>query len=234
VHVALLTSDGRSAIMGDVIEAGVGSPRLAVRVVGTAPVESVEVRNGASVLKTLRPYDQDDLGRRIKIVWSGAEVPGRNRKAKWDGSLVVHGNVIQEARPINFWNAHQPLEMMGRDRLAWKSVTTGGLAGVVLVLGNTCGGRLELDTQQGYVGCDLASVGLEPRVWDCGGLGKRIEVCRLPDQQYSREFSFALPLTGLRQGENPIYVRTMQEDGHMAWTSPLYLLIDETERSWTT
>jgi len=60
-------------------------------------------------------------------------------------------------------------------------------------------------------------------VWECGGLRKRIEVYRLPNRKPSREFSFALPLTELHEGDNPIYIRMTQEDGHMAWTSPIYL-----------
>ena len=66
-------------------------------------------------------------------------------------------------------------------------------------------------------------MGLDPRVWECGGLGKKIEVYRLPDRQRPREYSFTLPLTDLREGDNPIYIRMTQEDGHMAWTSPVYL-----------
>ena len=71
---------------------------------------------------------------------------------------------------------------------------------------------------------DIASVRLEPEVWDCGGLRKKIMVYRLPDRNRALEFSFALPLTNLHEGDNPIYVRLTQEDGHMAWSSPLFLV----------
>ena len=51
-----------------------------------------------------------------------------------------------------------------------------------------------------------------------------IEVYRLPEQQSLCEFSFNLPLPVLHEGDNPIYIRLAQRDGHMAWTSPIYLI----------
>ena len=224
VDVELVTADGRSAMMGDVIDAGTGTPRLHVRVIGSAPIESVEVRNGLETVNTLRPYGEDDLGRRVKIVWSGAEVRGRDRMVAWDGGLYVQGNAILNATPVNFWNANQPLQKIGSDQLAWKSMTTGGVSGVILSLEKQRAGSLEIETIQLRVKCAIGSVGIEPKAWECGGLQKKIEVYRLPDRQRSCEFSFTLPLTKLHKGDNPIYIRMTQEDGHMAWTSPVYLV----------
>ena len=224
VDVKLVTGDGRRAIMGDVISAGTGTPRLHVRVIGTAPIESVEVRNGLETVKTLRPWGRDDLGSRVKIVWSGAEVRGRDRMVAWDGGLRVQGNAILNVTPINFWNANQPLERVERDQLAWRSITTGGVAGVILTLEKPQAGSLKVETLQRSIKCAISSVGLEPRAWECGGLQKKIEVYRLPDPPRPCEFSFTLPMTKLHEGDNPIYVRIAQEDGHMAWTSPVYLV----------
>ena len=225
IEVKLVTADGRSAMMGDVIHTGAGTARLYVRVVGTAPIESVEVRNGLEMVETLRPYGEDDLGSRVKIVWSGAEVRGRARSVVWDGGLRVRDNIIVNVTPINFWNANQPLEKVGNNQLAWKSVTTGGVAGVILTLKNPHAGLLEIDTLQRNVECAIHSIDLEPKAWPCGGLRKEIEVYRLPDEQRSYKFSFDLPLTRLHRGDNSIYIRMTQEDGHMAWTSPVYLVL---------
>lgn len=226
VNVRLVTGDGRNAMMGDVVEAGAGTPQLHVRLVGTAPIEHVEVRNGLQVVKTVRPYGVDDLGRRLKVVWRGAEVRGRDRLVRWDGGLHVRDNRIVDAIPINFWNANQPLQQMNKDRLSWKSVTTGGVSGVILTLENANDGLLEIETLQQDAVCEIYALGLEPAVWACGGLQKAIEVYRLPDRQASCEFSFTVPLTELHEGDNPVYVRMVQEDGHMAWTSPIYLVFN--------
>ena len=94
---------------------------------------------------------------------------------------------------------------------------------MILTLEKPRAGLLEIETDERCVECEVGSVGLEPKVWECGGLAKKIEVYRLPNRQGPREYSCTLPLTALREGDNPIYIRMMQEDGHMAWTSPVYL-----------
>jgi len=102
VDVRLAADDGRRAIMGDVIHPGAGTPRLHVRLVGTAPIESAEVRSGLETIHTFRPYGPDDLGSRVKIVWSGAEVRGRDRMVAWDGGLRLRGNAVLSATPSIF------------------------------------------------------------------------------------------------------------------------------------
>ncbi|GAG35259.1 unnamed protein product, partial [marine sediment metagenome] len=153
LDVSLELNDGRHAIMGDVIEAGEGVPVLNVRVVGTAPIDGVEVRRGLECIRTLRPFGKADLGRRVKVVWSGAEVRGRSRMAQWDGSLTVRGNRILGYAAVNFWNPTQQVERRRVNRLVWRSATTGGLAGVILDLERPRAGTLEIDTVQRKVRC---------------------------------------------------------------------------------
>lgn len=161
------------------------------------------------------------------MTWSGAEVRGRDRQARWDGELRLIGNAFLEATPINFWNANQPLIQTGNRLLEWQSTTTGGVAGVILRVKNPDTGILALDTAQRRIECEIATLGLEPRKFGCGGLRKEISICRLPDQTVATEFAFSLTLHDLRCGDNPLYVRVTQEDGHMAWTSPIYAVQTE-------
>ncbi len=224
VDLRVTTADRRQALMGDVLDAGPGTPVLHAALSGTGPIERVEVRNGLETVKVLRPYGPQELGARIKILWSGAEVRGRARMTAWDGSLQVKGNRILDAVPINFWNANSPLRQTGADRFAWKSVTTGGGAGLILTLADPLAGTLELKTSQRSVRLAVRSAGFTPRAWDCGGLDKKIEIRRLPDPPPHPDFTFELPLTELVPGDNPVYLCMVQEDGHMAWTSPVYLI----------
>ncbi len=223
IDLTVTAADGREAIMGDVMAAGDGRAVLGVRVAGSAPVESVEVRNGSEVVKTLRPYGRDDLTGRIKILWSGAEVRGRGRMSVWDGGLRLIGNRIESFEPINLLNPDQQPRLIGRSTLEWTSRTTGGVAGVIVTLARPSAGSIELRTAQRDVRCAIKSIGIRPRVWRCGGLGKQLQMYRLGGVDSSKEFAFDLPLADLRAGDNPIYIRVMFADGNMAWTSPVYL-----------
>jgi hypothetical protein len=224
IDVRLATGTSQHATMGDIVNAADHTPRLYVRVVGTAPIESVEVHNGPETIKTLRPYGVGDLGNRFKITWSGAKVKGRDRMIAWDGALRVKGAQIVSVVPINFWNPDRPLKQVRANQLTWQSTTTGGVAGMILTLDKPRGASLEVETLQRHVHCALDDLELEPLQWDCGGLRANIKVCRLPDEQLIHEFSFSLDLETLHKRDNPIYIRVTQEDGHMAWTSPVYLV----------
>lgn len=223
LDVTVTTADGREAIMGDVIKAGDGKCVLRVRVAGTAPIDSVEVRNGSSVIRTMRPFSKEDLGRRIKIIWSGAEVKGRYRNATWDGTLAVKGNRIVQWTPINFWNPLRQLRRTGPASLAWESVTTGGLAGVIISLEKPSAGTLIIETVQRKASCPIRAISLAAKTFRAGGLAKQIQAYRLARRSGLKEFEFEIPLTRLTKGDNPIYVCLKQEDGHMAWSSPIYL-----------
>ena len=224
VDVRVTDEAGQSAMMGDVFERVQGTPVLVAEIAGTGPIESVEVRNGLTTLACLRPSAGAELGARIKIAWSGAEVRGRDRKSAWDGRLTVRDNGIEDVVPINFWNPERQVERPADNVLEWSSITTGGLSGIILTLTDAAAGTLQLATEQCDVCCPLEGLGVEPRSWDCGGLEKKLEVYRLPADPPPCEFSFEFALDDLHDDDNPIYIRVMQEDGHMAWTSPVYLM----------
>jgi hypothetical protein len=224
VDVELEEGTGQTYMMGDVVDITGGEHMLKVRLTGSAPIERVDVFNGLDVIKTLRPFGAEELGRRIKVTWNGARVRGRDRNVKWDGSLTVSGNCIESAEAINFWNPEQPLRQISDNQLAWKSFTTGNVRGLIMKLGEHSDGRIDIDTLQVKAGIDIHEIGIEPKVWECGGLEMALQVYRLPDQQNSNEFSFELPISHLKQGDNPIFIRIAQEDGHLAWSSPIYIV----------
>ena len=59
-----------------------------------------------------------------------------------------------------------------------------------------------------------------------GGVGKQIQAYQLPPEGGSCELTAEFQPTKqmLNRGDNPIYICVVQEDGHMAWSSPIYLV----------
>jgi len=226
LDLELLTDDGRRALAGDVVDLSADDlPTLHLRFVGTAPIESITIRNGLETIAVVRPYTTADLGRRIRIVWGGAEVRGRDRKVEWHGGLRVRDNEILDVVPINVWNPEAPIERVGADRVRWRSITTGGFTGAILTLADERTGTIELETTQGEFSCGIETIGIDPSGCSYGGLKKRLEISRLPDVPGTCSIDDRRRLDRLRVGDNPIYARVVQEDGHIAWTSPIYVAV---------
>lgn len=222
VDVHLTRSDDVTAAMGDVLGSNGCDLQLHINVAGTGPLERVDVMNGVRRLKTLRPYHEQEVSNRFKVIWSGAEVRGRDRAVTWDGDLTLEGSEITDVSAVNFWNQNNPLVRTGPRNLAWSSITTGGLAGFILTLDEPKG-TLAVKTAQGSICCEVDEIEYEPILCEFGGINKQISILRLPDQPSSHRFTAMVPIGDLAAGDNPIYIRVTQEDGHIAWTSPVYV-----------
>lgn len=199
-------------------------PELQITVHGTAPIERVEIRNAMRVLKVERTYTEADLSGRVKLLWQGAEVRGRGRQVNWDGLLQVTDNRILNFQPINFHNQEKTCRQRGANRLEWQSTTTGGVAGVIFELEDPTAGELAVRTEQKNFRMQVAKLGIDERRSQLGGVGKQISLCRLPPAGGGRHLAcrFRPAVDDLKPGDNPLYVCVVQEDGHMAWSSPFY------------
>jgi hypothetical protein len=217
-------SFAREALMGDIVHAASPSALLKVEVSACAPVERVELRNGVETIAVLRPYAEDDLGRRIRVVWSGAEYRGRFRMTPWDGRAVLSGNAFAAASGINFFNKDRPLTLKGEAELAWESVTTGNFSGFDALLADPSAGVLRIETEQGAVELPVAEIGLAPKIVEFGGLGRELRIYRLPDENSHRRFTIERAVPLLPGRDNPLYVSVISEDGHQAWSSPIYVI----------
>jgi len=218
-------SDGHPAdraLMGDIVHLPQGEAMLHVAVSAPAPIERLEVFNGLDLIETIRPYAPADLGRRIRVLWQGATYRGRRRQVVWDGSASVQGNSILDAVPVNFLNPEKRLERHG-DELSWRALTTGNLGGFDLVLADPHAGRLTLSTPLIEFELAIEEIGYEDRMFDLGGLDRRLRLFRLPDVNPHHALSIERPIALEPEGDNPIYVRVTLEDGHQAWSSPIYI-----------
>jgi Protein of unknown function (DUF3604) len=215
----------REVMMGDIVRAGATPMRVSAEVIGTAPIERVDVFEGKRLVKTARPFAAGDLGRRVRVLWQGAEYRGRGRETMWKGALKVEGNRIVKFATVNFLNPERKvIENVPGTELEWTSVTTGNLAGIDLWLEHADCGRLAVGTNIVSVSVDLAALRDEVIAADGGGLGRQLSIYRLPEEDWSRRAAIEHNVTHSGSADLPVFLRVTQADGHQAWTSPLYLI----------
>lgn len=213
----------RSAKMGDIVHLPDGGMELSGLVETTSPIERIEIYNGQQVVETIRPYDQDDLGARIRILWEGAEYRGRFREVIWDGSAEIAGNTIINATPVNFLNRDKVLRQNGAT-LSWKALTTGNFGGMDISLQDTDRGRIRFETPLVQFDLPVSDIKAEDLVFDQSDrLPRFVKVYRLPDVLERRSMRFSTRININDNGDNPIFIRLTQEDGTRAWTSPIYV-----------
>jgi len=221
------SSKAREMMMGDIAYTADPTVTLQLEAVAGAGIERIEIRNGTEVLETIKGYGPADLGRRIRVIWSGAEYRGRRRETTWRGQARFEGATIRQWQPINAWNPERQFEMVDHDTLVWDAITTGNFGGFDVWLDENPGAQLEIETNHGTIARTLSDLNMEESIMEAGGLGRCLRVFRLPDQSLSRQHQIEIEVALGPTGDNPLWVCLTLEDGSQAWSSPIYLFRDD-------
>ena len=196
--------------------------QLSVSVQGTADLEEVRVMRGKECVHSY-PEPLERHPDRLRVVWSGARIRGRDRLARWDGSLTLHGGRILSAEGYAFDSAAEGIVARTGERVAWRSVTSGDEDGVLLDVEAGPEARLRFETAIASFEVCLGEVTEAAWVHDAGGEGLQVRVERAPvgcGSSCRFEYDEPVPAAG---GPHPYYVRVTQIDGSRAWTSPFYV-----------
>ena len=213
----------RELHMGDIARVGEDEAELEIAIVGSAPIERVEIMEGDHVVEIVRPYGPEALGARVRLVYQGAEYRGRARTTTWDGGLAIEGNAIVKTAVINSWNLDRGIQRQNASGLAWKAVTTGNHGGIDVWLRDGIAGRISFETRLVRGNREIASLGLERHIFSAGGLERGVKLYRLPEVMTERRMSIRRKIRLREIGDTRLFVRVWQEDGHRAWSSPIYL-----------
>ena len=216
VHIE---SDGH--LMGEEYTAH-KQPEIKVKVTGTAPLHEVEVYNWDKPVYR-HPFAETKTTSEtlIKVEWSGARVRSRPKVVTWDGGLTVKDGVIKEYTEFAFDYPHQGVEKVSDNELKWVSTTGGDPDGVLMRLDYT--GKTEVEFKTGPTSFHFkpSEIKYEPKVIEAGGLNQKVKVSTIKDElPDSLEFTYK---PDPEMGLNAFWVRIVQADGSMAWTSPIFL-----------
>ncbi|HBC94132.1 MAG TPA: hypothetical protein DCZ10_14850 [Pelotomaculum sp.] len=214
------TADGK--LMGDEWDDTV-IPIIQVNVTGTKPIEQVEILRNQEVVYSHPIFRKDDfdLGL-IRIEWGGARIKSRGRETDWNGSISVEGGIIGETRVFAFDHPKQGIVEQDENHVSWVSTTSGDHDGLILNIKGSPQTIINFESDQGKSRATLAEIWNGPLRKECGGVGQYYMMRLQPKVSgpYAIELSWKdnEPLPG----RNAYWVRIVQEDGEMAWSSPLY------------
>ena len=217
------SGNAHTAMMGDIVRSSANHVTFTLEAVASAPLERIEIRNRLKTLETFRPFDDAALGRRIRVIWEGSEYRGRGRQTVWDGGCTLTGNSFEKVAPINFWNLDKKLAQTAPGELKWAALTTGGFGGFDAWLADRDAGTLKIDTALVRTEINVADIGLNDLVFANGGIKRRIRVFRMPDENTHCRARIERRVALADDGDNALYVCITQEDGHLIWSSPIYI-----------
>ncbi len=192
-------------------------------VVGTAPIEALLLFDGRETIRTVRPPAFSELAasRRVRVVWGGARIRGRGRRATWDGTVEVDGPQIERAEPFAFDSPADGVYEQSDRHLRFRSRTTGDLDGLDLWLDRADHGTVTFRSALGTLQADLARLTSAPVVGAFGGLDLHARIERYPEAP--ADTTLALDTTIEARPGQAVFVKVVQVDGHMAWSSPIYV-----------
>ena len=202
-----------------------GPVQLRARAVGTGPLEALQLYRGRDlVAETLPEAFREVRGsRRVRLVWGGSRIRGRGRRVTWDGTVQMEGSRILRAEPFAFDSPTDGITQSGDSILHFRSRTTGDVDGIDLWLDRGDQGALTFSSPVGDLSLELSQLGTAPIRRDLGGLDMHVSVQRYPEELRTRALDLHQTVSPEGDGFTPYFVRVIQADGHMAWSSPVYL-----------
>lgn len=210
--------------MGSIVSTTDDAVRLNLEVVGSAPIERIDIFDGLDHQETIRPWEGEELKNRLRIVCAGQEYRGRGRLVRWTGEARLSSGEIKKIQPVNFWNPDRQPEQTAPNAVTWRTVTTGGASSLDLWLSDEAwNGKVNIETNEVSVSVSLADVGYDGIQHHCGGMDKRLEIQRLPAILTERHYQTSRRFSLSEDQEARLFVRVTQEDGHQAWSSPIYI-----------
>lgn len=222
--------------------------KISAFVAGTAPFESVELYRDLERIYSYPVAGGTDRNR-VRILWEGASRKSSYSGVIWDGVLTVSGRRLDGIEKIRFDSPRSRIYERADCGLRWHSVTCGYRSGMIVDLSGDGDADLELVVNTSVIAGPLYGdrginpprlmsyapaekilfhVGTKdlesgPVKMELGQLNRRVTASLAPEKQAAGEVSFEFVDEAAVPGINPYYVRVVQTDMEMAWSSPIFV-----------
>ena len=222
-------------------------PRLTVNVAGTAPLQSVEIYRGLERVCSHR-FEQEQAPNRIRVTWDGASRMSSYSGIVWDGSLTVDGASVESARSLRFDSPRSFFRLPDGNNVSWHAWGCGYPMGLLIdldgddaelqiavtsqaITGPMYGGHGEAGGPRriSFAPADRISLSTSLRDLRAGSvdlplgiLDRRISVS-LDHAPGVETAQFDFRDEDVEPGVNPYWIRVVQSDLEMAWSSPIYV-----------
>ena len=242
--IVRVSSDGHP--MGAECRTGT-SPRIDVAVCAMAPLERVEVYRGLGLVYQ-HALDLRPSRSRVRVLCEGASRKSSYSGVVWDGWVRARRGTLAGVGTIRFDSPRSHVSSASGGEIRWHAWSCGYPNGVTFDLEGGADARIELlvssalitgarfgghgegsPQRMSFAPADrvrietaLGDLAKGPRAIDLGILGRKVTVGLAPESGPEQvEFSFRdpSPLPGI----NPYWVKVVQSDMEMAWTSPVFV-----------
>ena len=201
-----------------------GVPTLSVCVEGTAAIERIDVLRGTEIAHTVAPCAASES--EIRVLWSGTEARGTAsaQRVTWDGTLTSEGATLGSVRSVGFQTIEDEILLRHRQMIQWRAVTAGNRCGLIFTVEGD--GKLKFSSLPCEVTVSVQEMRAESRQVDAGGLSRKVEFGPAPDESGPAKVEFSWrDEESIASGTYAYWVRVMQVDQSMAWSSPVYVTL---------
>lgn len=219
--------------LGEEIRA-TGPVTFSIEASGTAGIDRIDLFRGSDKVYSFsgRPSAAPD---RIKVVWRGAASRERARQTVWQGAVGVSAGRITAFERYRLDYPLEVLELNEEQRVVFDTITAGDEDGVILSVDDRTTANLTIDgtvrarnqfgedaggPRQLAFAIPLSDLTQNEVVFDAGGVDREVAVRRI-GSGYPRTARFEWTEADERSGA--YWVRVLQEDGAVAWSSPIFV-----------
>jgi hypothetical protein len=195
---------------------------LEVEAYGTSPIKRVDLFDGSDMIESIDLTDDDDL---LEFTWTGARGNNRHKVLQASGSISLSKGEIHSTSEFGFDHPDQGITRQTPNAIEWDSTISGNYLGVKVDLDAPDDATLSFTLPFLEEDFEISEL-TEKQVIEIEEYLDVSLTVRPTGEAVEKDIDLEFDLNDQDPGEHAYYIRVTQEDGGMAWTSPIYATVE--------